>query len=408
MDFSAAVNRVLVPGREANSLRWIGERGRYEVYYLTLNHLPSRLGLWLRYTLDAPNEGGGVCELWGHAFDGQAPEQSFGLKERLPIARLERPPGAILRIGEAALTPTRASGELKAGGRALRWDLEFLPAERAVYMAPYPLRSLGLTSTTMLIAQPDARFRGRVLIGDRELMLDGAPGTLAHLWGTKHTERWVWAHCNAFQGRDDCALDAVAVWVRRLGGLRGPLTSVFLRYRGRDFCLNALPAARSSPNGPSPATAPAFGSSGPSGPRLRECSRSRTRTRTARRATAPTPRSPISRWRSGEGGSARTSWWPKGPPTWSSATELPSQESAPRCSGWVHEACRGTGAACESGDQCCSGFCRAPSEGAGAVCVEKPQGCAHEFESCQVQADCCQSEGLTCYGQRCTVATGPN
>lgn len=242
MDFSAAVNRVLVPGREANSLRWNGERGRYEVYYLTLNHLPSRLGLWLRYTLDAPNEGGGVCELWGHAFDGQAPEQSFGLKERLPIARLERPPGAILRIGEAALTPTRASGELKAGGRALRWDLEFLPAERAVYMAPYPLRSLGLTSTTMLIAQPDARFRGRVLIGDRELMLDGAPGTLAHLWGTKHTERWVWAHCNAFQGRDDCALDAVAVWVRRLGGLRGPLTSVFLRYRGRDFCLNALPA----------------------------------------------------------------------------------------------------------------------------------------------------------------------
>jgi hypothetical protein len=241
MDLSAAINRVLVPGREANPLRWKGERGIYEVYYLTLNHLPSRLGFWLRYTLDARDDGGGSCELWGHVFDGSAPERSFGLKERWPLSRLGRPQGAILSIGDAALTPTSARGALGAGERALSWDLGFLPAERAVFMAPYPLRALGLTSTHLVIAQPDARFRGRMAIGDRELFLDAAPGTLAHLWGRKHAERWVWAHCNAFDGRDDCALDAVAVWVRRLGRLRGPLTSVFLRYRGRDYCLNALP-----------------------------------------------------------------------------------------------------------------------------------------------------------------------
>ncbi len=74
---------------------------------------------------------------------------------------------------------------------------------------------------------------------------------------------------------------------------------------------------------------------------------------------------------------------------------------------WVNEACRDAGASCESGDQCCTGYCRAPAEGAAAVCVEKPQGCAHEFEACQAAADCCDGENLICYGQRCTVVTGP-
>jgi hypothetical protein len=75
---------------------------------------------------------------------------------------------------------------------------------------------------------------------------------------------------------------------------------------------------------------------------------------------------------------------------------------------WVNEVCRENGASCESGDQCCTGYCRPPSEGAAAICVEKPQGCAREFESCEVTADCCQDVSMTCYGQRCTILAGPN
>jgi hypothetical protein len=256
MDISAAVNRVIVPGRGVNHLRWNGARGHYEVYYLTFNHLPTRMGFWLRYTLEVPLHAEGACELWGHVFDARAPEQSFGLKERFSLSHLDRPAEGLVRIGNALLTATRATGALGEGARSLRWDLAFAASERAIFMAPYPLRALGLASTSMLVAHPDARFGGHVEIGGRalesphqgtaggaaygrsiRLELDASPGTFAHLWGRKHTERWAWGHCNAFERRSDCSLDAVATWLKGL-----PVTSVFLRYRGRDYCLNAMPA----------------------------------------------------------------------------------------------------------------------------------------------------------------------
>jgi len=57
----------------ANAFQGAGRRGHYEVYYLTLNHRPTGLGLWLRYTVDLPTEGEGHCALWGHVFDPETP-----------------------------------------------------------------------------------------------------------------------------------------------------------------------------------------------------------------------------------------------------------------------------------------------------------------------------------------------
>jgi hypothetical protein len=77
---------------------------------------------------------------------------------------------------------------------------------------------------------------------------------------------------------------------------------------------------------------------------------------------------------------------------------------------WVAEVCREKGEACESGDQCCTGFCRPLSgEMGGLVCSDKPSGCAHEYELCSTDADCCAGASLVCVSERCTVkGGGPN
>ena len=51
---------------EANRMRWAFQRGHYEVWYATLSHLASRTGFWIRYTLEAPEEGHGepYAQLW--------------------------------------------------------------------------------------------------------------------------------------------------------------------------------------------------------------------------------------------------------------------------------------------------------------------------------------------------------
>jgi hypothetical protein len=77
---------------------------------------------------------------------------------------------------------------------------------------------------------------------------------------------------------------------------------------------------------------------------------------------------------------------------------------------WVAEVCRDKGDACESGDQCCTGFCRPLSgEIGGLVCSDKPSGCAHEYELCSTDADCCGDASLVCVSERCTFkGGGPN
>ena len=239
MDWSGALSRIVVPKGGSNSLRFQGERGHYEAWYLTFNARPEKLGFWLRYTLDSPLSAPGGCELWAHVFDAAAPEKSFGLRERFPLWKLSRPEGGLVGIGEALLSEGRARGAIRQDGHSVEWNLSFDPDPCAVHLAPLPLRALRLAKTQVVFANPDARFFGTVKVDGREIPIAREPGGQTHLWGRKHVDRWAWCHCNAFDGRDDCSLDGVAAFVGPRALL--PLTGIYVRYRGLDYCLNALP-----------------------------------------------------------------------------------------------------------------------------------------------------------------------
>jgi len=62
---------------------------------------------------------------------------------------------------------------------------------------------------------------------------------------------------------------------------------------------------------------------------------------------------------------------------------------------WVLDPCKQNGGDCKSGAECCDGFCR-PADG-GLVCTP-PQGCANEYEKCNVAADCCNKSSLCING----------
>ena len=54
---------------DPNALQWDGERGHYEVYYLSATDRGSGCGLWIRYTMVAPLEAEATCSLWFMAMD---------------------------------------------------------------------------------------------------------------------------------------------------------------------------------------------------------------------------------------------------------------------------------------------------------------------------------------------------
>lgn len=204
-----------------NHLRWNGQPGHYEVYYLTLNDRPSATGFWIRYTLEAPLSGHGVpyAELWFGFFDAKDPSENFALRSRQPIATLVEthdPWG--LALGSARLTQGTVVGALKSAAHTATWDLSFTSSTGTLRHLPDSLYLSPIAQTKVLSPNPQAFFSGRISVDGRTIELAAEPGCQSHLWGRKHAHAWGWAHCNAFR-EDPTAL--VEVLTARLK--RGPV-----------------------------------------------------------------------------------------------------------------------------------------------------------------------------------------
>jgi hypothetical protein len=86
------------------------------------------------------------------------------------------------------------------------------------------------------------------------------------------------------------------------------------------------------------------------------------------------------------------------------AIYLPGQDLTPgnMRAFWSLDPCKTNGATCASADECCGGFCR--QQGNQKVCVPPPGGCSMEFETCNVDTDCCGNQaGVTCIAGHCAV-----
>ena len=94
----------------------------------------------------------------------------------------------------------------------------------------------GVAKTVLVL--PAARPRGlghACAAAAASSTLDGARGGQAHLWGSKHANRWAWVHCNDFaastgEPRRGDFVDGVSVFVPRFGRELGPNTPVVGRF----------------------------------------------------------------------------------------------------------------------------------------------------------------------------------
>jgi Tocopherol cyclase len=215
-----------------NRRRWRGEPGRYEVWYLTLNHRASGTGLWLRHTIEAPVDGAGEphAAVWFGFFDARDAERTFAIHREFPIAELaaqDRPfavdlPGSLFRHD-------RARGSLAGAGHAAAWELRWDPAPRSFRQLPaaFYLRG-GLGGTTLLSPNLSVPVSGWIEVDGRRLELDREPGGQTHLWGRKHAHAWAWGRCNAFEGRPDLVFEALTARLERGGRVLPPLTVLSL------------------------------------------------------------------------------------------------------------------------------------------------------------------------------------
>jgi hypothetical protein len=220
-----------------NALRWNGRPGHYEVYYVTLTDPRSGVGIWVRYTLEAPMSGDPSCALWFAAMDPAA--GVVARKQTLPIAELTADADPfMLRIGSAELAEGAASG----GFEDVSWDLRWEPGRT---YEPVPALLRPVASTVLVLANGDTAITGRCEFAGRTVELTRARGGQTHLWGAKHAQSWSWARCSDFRTEsgepvEDTFIDGVSAYVRRFGRELGPAILLAGRIGGEDFRASAL------------------------------------------------------------------------------------------------------------------------------------------------------------------------
>lgn len=227
-----------------NRMRWDERSAPFmEVWYATLNHKASGLGLWFRYTITAPATGAPSSALWGFAFD-PAGRKSFAAKNPYPIDRLGRgngrDDGALVRIGNAWLSENHLEGEVDVDDRSLAWSLDFDPSDLCFQHLPAPIRTrVERRISTVCSPNLSVPFSGTVKLDGESLELDGEMGCQSHRWGKSHSESWTWAHCSQFD-EADAVFEGVAAR-SKLGPLPLPTsTFVFLRHDGEDIPFNEM------------------------------------------------------------------------------------------------------------------------------------------------------------------------
>ena len=220
---------------DLNDLRWEGRPGWYEVHFLELTDAASGTGVWIRQTLHAPLTGPATCAVWFLATTPDGARVAHHAEH--PITALDHGAGPFrLVCGPAELTDRGAAGSV--GDAA--WELSWTPSAAPGVPVDPLVGRLKIAKTMLAIPHPDLSISGTVRFGGRELVLDGARGEQAHLWGTQHAGRWGWLHAAelstlAGEPRPADWLDLVSVVVPRLGREIGPITPVVGRLLGEEL-----------------------------------------------------------------------------------------------------------------------------------------------------------------------------
>jgi hypothetical protein len=226
--------------------RVAGKGGHYESFYIKACEPGGGRGIWIRHTVHKRPGAEPNASIWFVFFDRSAAGPR-ATKVTVAASELSVPLGGWIRIGDCQIEPGRAEGSVDTDALTAGWSLTFsgnaepcryLPADW-LYEAPVP-------KTKFVAPYPDARFEGRLELGDESIELSGWPGMIGHNWGTEHAERWVWLEGTGFADAPNTYFDAGAARVK-LGKRTSPwIPSGMLMLEGEQHRLGGLGAIRSA------------------------------------------------------------------------------------------------------------------------------------------------------------------
>jgi hypothetical protein len=227
--------------------------GHVENWFLKANEPGGRRALTVRMTIFARPPSADrtkapvppIAEAWAIAFDRE--RGHVATKTAVPLSSARFAHGTLdVEVDGCELSLGRSRGALASGSRKVAWDLALGPSRaapifhlpsRALYDAPLVWKAVSPVS--------DGRASGVVEVDHGEgsppvpWRIDEWPAMIGHTWGPANARLYAWVHCNSWDDAEDLTLDAVSARVR-LGPMLSPMpTAVFVRWKGKQWDLNA-------------------------------------------------------------------------------------------------------------------------------------------------------------------------
>jgi hypothetical protein len=188
--------------------------GHYESFYIKACRPGGGQGIWIRHTVHKRPGAEPNASIWFVFFDRDA-DGPRATKVTVPAAELSTPPGSWIKVDGAEIGPGRAVGAVDTDTVKASWELTFSgDAEPCKYLPSDRLYETRLPKTKFVAPFPNARFAGRLKVGEETIELDGWPGMIGHNWGSEHAERWVWLEGTGFAGSPDTYFDAGAARIK--------------------------------------------------------------------------------------------------------------------------------------------------------------------------------------------------
>lgn len=215
-------------------------RGHVESYFLKANDPTGGRALWLKATIFAPPGApeAAVAESWAVAFDRE--RGHVAAKSQVPFAAARFSAADVdVEVSGCSLRRDGARGALEHAGAKIAWDVRLASRGAPLVHFPRPWMYEGRFPSSKLVSPVfDGRLEGTVDVDGRRWEVSGWPALLGHNWGAGHAPSYAWAHCNAWDGGEDLALEGLSARVA-IGPLASPAaTLLFVRHRGVDYALN--------------------------------------------------------------------------------------------------------------------------------------------------------------------------
>jgi hypothetical protein len=216
--------------------------GFYESYFQRGNHPTRRLAFWIRYTVFAPAGRSEAArgELWAIYFDGER-GVTRAVKQDVPIGECQfSRADFVVRVGDSTLQEGRLHGHAQSGSHALAWDLGFRGDAAPLLLLPPELYAASFPKAKSLVPSPLVRYHGTLEIDGERVAIEGWPGSQNHNWGTRHTDRYLWAQVSGFDDDESAFLECASARVR-IGPMLSPMFTVaVLRVGGEEHRATGL------------------------------------------------------------------------------------------------------------------------------------------------------------------------